>query len=338
MKKNTFILIALSLIFISCSSVPKATPKPEWVDHPENVYPDDVYISRVGEGWEKEEALADGQVELGKYFGQNVKSKVSAKENWTESSENGYSNNKSLSNEYEISFDTTFFAVEKSKPWYDVSTETWYICVYIDREEAFNIYKPTLINARKEFYNYYNEALNEADFFNQLKLLRKAHNTGAEYFGALKFAQILLPSVFNVYKQDFEDIANVDVLLTKLQNEAAVKINISKDYGTKVKDLVSKYFSDNGFNISNNNYHFVVDIDIDESRVVDEYSGIITVDPSITISMKNKSDGTVVFTYTRTFERIKSYMESSIDKKTFAAIEEELKNSFENELVEFLNK
>ena len=337
-KKYCLLSLVLTFIFISCTSTPKETPRPTWVDNPKEVYDAELYISRVGEGYTKEEALSDGELELAKYFGQNVTSSVTGIDNWSSTQGKNPTNEKYLSKEYTITFDTTLFAVEKTKPWYDVYSENYYVCVYLNREDAFNIYKPTLIQAKDEFYKFYNESIEEEDFFKKIQLLETTKDVGQMYLRHLNFAQLLVPSVFDTYRKDFTDIANVDVMLEKLRNDVAVNVEVTNDYGNMVNDLVSKYFTDNGFKVSDKDYHYKVLVNIEDNKVIDEYSGIIVIKPIITVSLQDKYGTTSHFTYTRNLDQIKAFNESTINQKAMNAIEQELKLSFEEELKQFLNK
>lgn len=338
-KLSSFIVTAAILILLdSCASTPKSTPRPDWVSNPESVYSVDEYIAKVGEGYTKTEAVSDASLELGKYFGQNVKSSVTGRESSSLNSDGDYKNIKTVDKEYNISFDVDLFAVSKSKPWFDVDSELYYVCAYLNREQAFEIYKPTLIEAKSDFYNFYNEGISETDFFKKLNLLKSAEKIGTKYMDVLNFAQIILPSVSTVYRKDYEDIASVKLLISQLMSSAAVKISVNYDYGSKVNDFISKVFSNKGFNISNSNYQYFVDVVVDSNKRTYAESGIIVAEPSVTISLVNDKNDDIIFTYTRNFEKMKSYSEDNLTSKTFNAIINELESSFEDELLDFLAK
>ena len=55
-KKYSLLSLVLTFVFISCTSTPKETPRPTWVDSPKVVYDEKLYITRVGEGFTKEDA------------------------------------------------------------------------------------------------------------------------------------------------------------------------------------------------------------------------------------------------------------------------------------------
>ena len=332
-------ICALGIIcagLISCASTPKATEAPDWFTDRDSEFPDSKYIARIGEGFNKTESLADAEVQLGKYFGFNVKSTVSGSESWSGNDEDGYTNNKNLNDEFEITFDTELFAVEKTKPWYNADTETYFICAYIDRSKAFEMYKPTLLKTRLQFAKLYKAANDEIDFFKKVNLLKSAQKAGDIFIAHLDFAQLIKKDVYSLFKQDVDAVSNVQVLLKQAQNNAAIKVSVNDDFGSKLYDFVSKVVSDNGFIVSNNKNQYVINVDLDNNKLVDSSSGIISITPSLTINLENNEGTDSSFTYTRNFETFKAFHEETVEKKAWAAIEAELKDSFDREFKNFL--
>lgn len=335
-KISIFALGIICAGLISCASTPKATEAPEWYTDRSSVFPDNKYIARVGEGFNKKDSLADAEVQIGKYFGFNVKSTVSGSDTWSGNDKDGYTNNKTLNDEFEITLDTDLFAIEKTKPWYNADTETYFICAYIERAKAFEVYKPTLLKTRLNFAKLYKAANDESDFFKKINLLKSAQKAGDLFISQLNFAQLIMPSIYNSFKKDVDAVANVQVLMKQAQNNAAMMISVTGDYGTKLNNFVSKVVADNGFIISNENYQYIVNVVVDNNETVDDASGIICITPSVTISMTNITGTDTTFTYTKNFETFKAFHRETVEKKAWTAIEAELKASFDNEFKNFL--
>ena len=314
----------------------EAYKQPDWVATPGKVYPDSKYIARVGEGYSKDAALTKAEQELAKYFGQNVQSTVTSSDSWTGNDKDGYTNSKTLNNEAVITANTDLFAVEKTYPWYNQDTDTYYICAYIDREKAFNLYKPKISTLMDEFYNLYNIGINEPDLFKKIEWLEQSKPAGQKLKDTLDSIIFIYPDAYSIYENELDNIASIDGKVKEARNAIySMKIIVNKDYGNKIYDNISKIISNNGFTVSNNRYSYILSVDVDENMDIDEFSEIIAATPSITISLKNKLTNEVSFTYTKEMEKVKGFSENKVKGKIFDEIRSELDNSFEYEVKDF---
>ncbi len=73
--------IAFVMVFSACSSTPQpsesaALVQPEWITHPQVLYPDARYLSVVGVGKNRSEAIQDARKNLAESFLVKVKSET----------------------------------------------------------------------------------------------------------------------------------------------------------------------------------------------------------------------------------------------------------------------
>ena len=78
--------------------------------------------------------------------------------------------------------------------------------------------------------------------------------------------------------------------------------------------------------------------DIKENTNIDEFSGLMSSHPDVTISLKDESGVRTILSYTASVPTQKAYSDILLRKKVIKAIEDELSISFVEELDSFINK
>ena len=155
MKKGILSIIAtcLAVFLFSCAQLP---PAPEWLVSANAVYPQSKYLCRVGDGASKEAAAADALAQLSRYISTSVKTQVVAK---TEAvSESGSKSEVNRRLKQTSTIDSQFEFSELNYTEYYKSAKVWYVAVYIEREKAWEQYRPKVAAASDEFFAIYDHA------------------------------------------------------------------------------------------------------------------------------------------------------------------------------------
>lgn len=330
--------IIFSYVFSSCASSKVAEEKPLWVDDVKAVYPETEYIARVGQGFSKKEALDDAEVQLGKFFGQNVKAETSATEVMVNGTAGGY-NNKEIVNKYTISLDNKLFGVENTKPWYDKDSDLYYICAFINKEKATELYKSVITKAQKDFLNIYNKALVEEDYFKKISLIKDAEPYGTAFIDTLTIGQLLDPTTYDFYRRDMDKVSNLKEMMASAKLYTSMKVFVDNDIDGKISAIVSEVISDNGFVLAsrkNSKYNYTVDVILSKNTAEDDTYGIISANPSISIEIINNINDEVLYSYSADFDRVSAYSLRVLNNNIFKEIETNLKDNFSNDFSKFI--
>lgn len=105
------VLLSLALLLNACSSAPevKKDGTPEWVNRPELLYPQTRFLSAVGGGKNREEAILDAKRQLAESFIVKVQSqsKITAQSSLNQSTQGSVSGESSQNMSKEVTFETS---------------------------------------------------------------------------------------------------------------------------------------------------------------------------------------------------------------------------------------
>ena len=147
-----FVIISLLAVFlIGCASAPST--QPPWAGSAQNVnrvYPQDKYIAQKGTGAEREMAQVNAIAAISRYFESEVASRVSSVQVITQ--QNGVDEAYLRVEESGlIQSAVSLFALRQSETWFNKTENQWETVAYIDRDEAWTIFEPRLIQKTAPF-------------------------------------------------------------------------------------------------------------------------------------------------------------------------------------------
>jgi uncharacterized lipoprotein YajG len=235
------------------------SPPPEWaatLNAVTRVYPNDRYIAQRGRGTSRETAEVDAATQISRYIESQVNANIGYR--LSTSSANGViTESLDTLNESFIKSQTSLFALRYAPdPWNNTAEKEWQTVAYIDRDEAWEIYKPRLQRQADAFSALYHAADDEADAFKKALRWRSVEQyLRSDAFKTLDdsftFGQILHPEKMNdgfSYVQS--EIAAVTQKTDDARRNAAVFINCPGDFESLVGGALSRSLTAEGFPIA----------------------------------------------------------------------------------------
>lgn len=207
------------------------------------------YIAQRGFGETEQIAQENALASLSKYFQMNVS--VEAEERTIVKDSSSKSE---ISESVFVKSETELFAVRYTKAIYNKKQKTYEVEAYINRDEAWEIYKPSLESAIEPFRKLYQNAENQNEtilkitgFFHALE---KANED--ELKKKLDFAQIIKPDQAVFYENERNSLWNLDVLIKKLCDFCFVKVKCENDYEERITKSIEQTFSNFGIKTKEN--------------------------------------------------------------------------------------
>lgn len=329
-------LFTASLVFASCAST--NVEKPLWAnpDTLEAAYPRADYIARMSFGESAAAAALLAESELVSHFAHSVRVETNAKD--SKSMVNGkYDSSQEVNREVNIRSNMNLFAVHKTNAWYDKTTKKYAVCAYIDRKEAWSLYKPHVIQTKEAFLSYYDKAVKESDAFKKIKILHECEESAQDFLSDLEFTRLLSPQGVEEFASERKKASGLKELSSSARLAASMKVSVKDDDQNRISRAVSGLLSGEGYYLSDKNYAYLVNVVVEKNieKHKDGDDTIFTSEPGLTISIANGSEK--LFSYNKTMPRISGFSEGFVNKKIYAALETEINETFIKEFKEALD-
>ena len=318
--------LLLSALVLSCASGAAPEEKPLWAsqDTLDQAYPPAAYIARLGLAHSPEAAAALAESELASYFTHSVTLGTTASQQLT--SDGRSSGN--LTREVHIRAAMELFAVHKTEPWYDRARRRYAVAAYIDRAEAWGLYRPSLLSRREAFMAHYDQAAAESDPFKKIRLLHACQESGAAFQSDLDFLRLLAPAAEPDFAADRRRLAGLSQEMTAARLAARLCVRVQNDEEGRIERLLSAQLSGGGYYLSDSGYAYQVLAVIQPNLARHSLDGdtVFTAQPGISIAVTNGREE--LFSYSKSLERISGFSQAFVNKKLYAALEEEVQKSF----------
>lgn len=244
-----FVLFELS----SFAFAKKASKIPAWVLDLQGEFPPRLYIAQSARADKAKTAQAAAVEELSRYISTQVESNLETSLSIF-SDENSTIKNESIKHTAQIVSNTKLFALRTTSPYYDKKSKEWICVAYIKRDEAWTAYKPTVEQAKSEFYEFLNKAKNSPPL-ESLVFFEGAAEKGSEFLEALELVAILSPKEQVAYSEDRAAVAQVPVLAKQARRACTVRLSVVGDYEGAVKNALLKAFEELGFTVAQNGFY-----------------------------------------------------------------------------------
>lgn len=146
--KRTFLLVALSVFSFGLFAKPQVMP--DWVQNYRKVYPNSEYLAQRGSGDSAEKAKTDAIGALSRYFQSSVNASLSTTLS-SVTTNDSIDEKTVVVDEVNVQSQVEFFGLEYTEPFYVKSEKKWYCLVYMNRDEAWQQYKPQIDIKKNSF-------------------------------------------------------------------------------------------------------------------------------------------------------------------------------------------
>lgn len=326
------IYVFVFLLFFSCASVPQEVP--DWVEDYTVVYPDSTYIAQLARV-EKGDAVQvknRAAVQLAEYIRAEVQSEKTTEYQMTQSADGAVSEQLDIVSNSSVSTDLTMNYLEYTEPWYSKASKTWFCVAYIEREKAYEAYKPTIQDGRDKFMALYDKAEQESDYIQKCVFYKSAYNSGSDFKSSYDFGILLNKNaVKEDYAADRELLNSIPAKVKEIISKCTMKLNVTGDYGNDNYSAILDVFSGMGFSVQKESSIYTVDAEIDPNDSVYKMKTkeTHTIYPSINIRIRNK-DGKTVYSFSfKTEQKTTNFTLENAQRDAYPAFATEMSKALE---------
>lgn len=325
-------------VFLGALSFISAKPtEPDWFKDYRSVYPDSKYIAQLGRAETEQTAKTDAVAQIARYFKTSVNASLKTSVQSVTDGEN-VSESTSVVNDVDVMSQVDLFAVEFTAPYYFKKEKKWHCVAYIDREKAWEQYKPTVENAKIEFFAIYKKALAEPDPLEKCAMYGKAWKSGKKFLEKLEYARILDSNKESAYSEDRKTVSEIPALVAAEMEKCTVYLLVSGDWGNIIATSLSQTLSKNGFKIEKNskaaNYIARATVECNASG-----NDPISIIPSLDLKIEGKSKKSSFAFQFKSENKAIAYTLENAQKKSYPIFAGEIEKALSAELAElFGNK
>lgn len=321
--KKTFLLIVLSVLSFGLYAKPQVLP--DWVQNYRKVFPNSEYLAQKGSGDSAEKAKTDATGALSRYFQSNVNANLSTTLS-SVTTNDSIDEKTVVVDEVNVQSQVEFFGLEYTEPFYVKAEKKWYCVVYMNREDAWQQYKPQIDIKKNSFSGLYKNLAKETDYFTKLGMCKKVWALGTELLQKLEYGRIINPSEEAQYQKERDDISNIPVIFEEAKQNCSIYISINSDYNRMISTAVSTVLTDAGFTVAKTKAeaNYVAEISVDDNETG---ADPVSIKPSVNIKISSKKAKTVFSYEVTSDEKSIGYTIESAQKKSYPKLTEQIKNA-----------
>jgi hypothetical protein len=215
-----------------------------------SAYPPRQYIAMRGTGGTQEEAEAAALAALGRYFSSEVTSRTAASESLV-SADGGVAARRAVRSDVFVNSETKLFSVRYAEAWKNPATGAVETAAYIDRDEAWAVYRPRVEASVAPFRAAVRSAESTSDPIRQYYLYRNASRAVPEDFTeTIAFAYALNPAKAAEYDALRDAAGEAAQRAENARDKIALYITCKNDSNGAARAAIEKAFSGHGFKIT----------------------------------------------------------------------------------------
>ncbi len=251
MKKTVLILIILILVSCAVFAKKKKNKSPEWLNSPKSIYPEQLYLSALGEGDSRTMAENYAIANLAKIF----RSKVSADESYIQryrelTSQDGssYEDLTEVVKDVNIKADETLYNIQFSDSYTD-KYGIVHVIAYLNRFKTGELYEEKIRDNSSSIHYYLEQSNSSGDDLFQYAALSAASVFSNQNETLLDQLLIISPDTYEFLELDYVHEEILKQLAAKTSN-IGFDVDISNDEENKISILVTSLLTDLGFVLS----------------------------------------------------------------------------------------
>jgi len=312
----------------------KKVAMPEWIQNYRMVFPASEYLAQRGSGDTAEKSKTDATAALSRYFKTSVNANLSTTMT-SVTAANSAEEKTLVVDDVNVLSQVELFALEYTEPFYYKAEKKWYCVVYMNRNDAWQQYKPQIEIKKNSFCGLYANLEAEKDFFEKAKMCGKVWQSATELLEKLEYGRIINPNEEASYQDERDKIAQIPVIFEESRQNCSIYIQTENDYNRLAESAVSSAFTDCGMkvvkNIEQANYIAELFIELNVSG-----SEPVSVKPGLELKIQNKEEKTVYSCEVQTAEKSVAYSLENAQKKAFPRLAKETEEAVKKDLSGFL--
>lgn len=251
--KKSLIIVIIAMLMLSCSMYAKKNKAPKWLDNPKSEYPENMYLSALGEADSRDMAENMAAGNLARIFESNVKTDQTYTQRYMELTKDGqtsYEDQSETLKNINISADQTLFNIEFGESYTDKMGRV-HVIAYLNRMKTADIYEQK-INENAERIKQYKQLADESfDILFDYAAMSAAAAFSSQNEILLNQLGIIFPTAKEMLELDYN---HTDIMkqTAEIAKQIGFSVHIKNDEDNKISILVEELMNDLGFVISDN--------------------------------------------------------------------------------------
>ena len=321
MKKLTVLILMLIL----CSAF-AFSQNPLWLFDAEKAIPSENYIHAVGEGNSVSTAKNSALNELNAYFLQTVSSESFSKQFLTQK-DSDFSENADVFITVNSTSQNELILVQFTDSFFDKSSRKYYVCAFINRNDAWNVLSRRMNTQILEYKSTYSAAQKEADDFKKILILEKCRKKYEDFSKLYHSALVIDPKKAAGFDDFIKSVTENLSELNQLKSEISFLLFVEGDRQNGIQNKLEELLSKNGFTVSssdNSTYKVYAKISWNESVFNEVYFS----KPQIEIVISKNQ--TVLASFSASCKELSAYTQQTLERISVLKLEELLDEYFED--------
>jgi len=286
------------------------------------------FIAQRGFGKSEAEAQQNALTALSRFFQMSIS--VNSAERTTVTDTDSRS---TISEEVFVNSKTELFAVHFTKARFDRKQKVYEATAFIDREEAWNIYRPKIESDIKTFEDFWTNAENQKEI-----LLKTAEFSKAGKFAEenelekrLDFALIVYPESESLFGNVRNNISELKPLIKRLCGTFAVQVECENDFENSAAQAAKSSFARIGIVTTENAAEYICRIKISLNGKILPAGYFYT--PSVTVEISNGDK--IIFSSSEQLKKTGAKNGQIAEQRAFSAIAECVSDLLDREFMSF---
>lgn len=251
--KRSILFTLLALIFVNCSVYAKKQKPPTWLNNPKTAYPEQKYLSAIGEADSRSSAENMAAANLARIFESRVKTDQTFSQRYKELNKDGkisFEDESLALQNVNISADQTLMNIEFGESYTDELGRV-FVIAYLDRFKTGKIYEQRINDNTQKIMNYLKMADESFDLLSDYAALSAATAFSLHNEILIEQLGIIFPSGKELLELPYN---HIDLMkqASETAQQIGFKVDIKNDADNKISILISELMNDLGFVISDN--------------------------------------------------------------------------------------
>jgi hypothetical protein len=257
MKKLIMLLISAMLVF-ACATEPagagsKSKKKPAWLENKNSVYPEDKFLSAIGEGDTLKEAQAQAAANLASIFKVSVQVESTLQSRYVEYSQNGvvgnYGEETVMTDNITQTTDQTLLNLKLGETFTD-SNGVVFTIAYLNRSETGGVYKQIIEENGALVGRLMARSAEQTDTLKKYAFLDAAYVVASNNELLIEQLGFISPSTRKGLKLGY-DMAGLKKQRADTAAQMVFSIRIDNDSGSQITNMLTSVLTSQGFSVNN---------------------------------------------------------------------------------------
>ena len=247
--RKAIILVAV-ILTVSCAMNARqgTNGRPGWLNDPKSLYPDNMYLSAIGEGDTRRQAEADAASALSRIFETHVQTQSTFNEHYYELVTGGQADAVTTTEQQQdvtLTSDQTLLNVQYGESWTDERGRV-HIIGYIDRLHTGQVYEEKVSKGAQQVRSFLNRGRQSKDLLDAYAYISAALVVAQCNDVLMNQLAIISPSMYEFVDLGYK-LEDIIVEQRNTGQQIGIEVQVTGDDGGKIAAALRELLSAQGF-------------------------------------------------------------------------------------------